>query len=178
MASADSPLFAEALHDSRGLDALSRLQDLDLRTNLPGDILTKVDRMSMAHSLEARVPLLDHPLVEFACRLPADLRLRGGQTKYLLRRVLRGRVPDEVLSRPKRGFGVPIRAWFSNHLPNFFRERLGNSPTLQGIGIRPQAVHSLLDLFQQRGREDHCGRLWALAVLDSTAHRLLKGERG
>jgi asparagine synthase (glutamine-hydrolysing) len=178
VASADSPLFAEALHDSRGLDALSRLQDLDLRTNLPGDILTKVDRMSMAHSLEARVPLLDHPLVEFACRLPADLRLRGGQTKYLLRRILRGRVPDEVLSRPKRGFGVPIRAWFSNHLPNFFRERLGNSPTLQGIGIRPQAVHSLLDLFQQRGREDHCGRLWALAVLDSTAHRLLKGERG
>jgi asparagine synthase (glutamine-hydrolysing) len=121
--------------------------------------------------------LLDHPLVEFACRLPARLRLRGDQTKYLLRRVLRGRVPDEVLSRPKRGFGVPIRAWFGHHLPNFFRERLGNSRTLQEIGIRPQAVHSLLDLFQQRGREDHCGRLWALAVLESTAHRLLKGER-
>jgi len=86
-------------------------------------------------------------------------------------------VPDEVLSRPKRGFGVPIRAWFGHHLPNFFRERLGNSRTLQEIGIRPQAVHSLLDLFQQRGREDHCGRLWALAVLESTAHRLLKGER-
>ena len=177
VASAAPPLFAEALQDSQGLDALSRLQDLDLQTNLPGDILTKVDRMTMAHSLEARVPLLDHPLVEFACRLPARLRLRGDQTKYLLRRVLRGRVPDEVLSRPKRGFGVPIRAWFGHHLPNFFRERLGNSRTLQEIGIRPQAVHSLLDLFQQRGREDHCGRLWALAVLESTAHRLLKGER-
>src|SRR5215472_71093 len=177
VASADGSLFAEALHDSQGLDALSRLQDLDLRSNLPGDILTKVDRMTMAHSLEARVPLLDHPLVEFACRLPAGLRLRGGQTKYLLRRILRDRVPDEVLSRPKRGFGVPIRAWFGHHLPNFFRERLSNSRTLPEIGIRPQAVHALLDLFQQRGREDHCGRLWALAVLESTAHRLLKGER-
>ena len=176
VASEDPLLFTEALHDSQGLDALSRLQDFDLRTNLPGDILTKVDRMTMAHSVEARVPLLDHPLVEFACRLPADLRLRGGRTKYLLRRILRGRVPDEVLSRPKRGFGVPIRAWFGKHLPNFFRERLVNSRTLPGIGIRPQAVHSLLDLFEQRGREDHCGRLWALAVLDSTARRLLRGE--
>src|SRR5262245_29830313 len=177
-ASAHPPLFAEALRDNRGLDALSRLQDLDLRTNLPGDILTKVDRMSMAHSLEARVPLLDHPLVEFACALPSDLRLRGGQTKYLLRHILRGRVPVEVLSRPKRGFGVPIRAWFGRHLPNFFRDRLADSPTLEQIGVRLQAGRVLLDLFEQRGREDHCCRLWALTVLDSATRRLLGGERG
>jgi asparagine synthase (glutamine-hydrolysing) len=177
VASASPPLFEDALRESQGLDALSRLQDLDLRTNLPGDILTKVDRMSMAHSLEARVPLLDHPLVEFACRLPADLRMRGGQTKYLLRRILRGRVPDEVLARPKGGFGVPIRAWFSEHLPSFFRDRLGNGRTLEEIGIRPQAVRSLLDLFEQRGREDHCSRLWALTVLDSATRRLLTGGR-
>src|SRR5215510_10437317 len=97
---ASPALFEDVLRDSQGLDTLSRLQDLDLRTYLPGDILTKVDRMSMTHSLEARVPLLDHPLVEFACRLPVDLRLRGGQTKYLLRHILRARVPVEVLSRP------------------------------------------------------------------------------
>ena len=80
------------------LDPLSRLQDLDLKTYLPGDILTKVDRMSMANSLEARVPLLDHPLVEFACSLPPDLRFRGGTTKYLLKRALAGRVPADVLT--------------------------------------------------------------------------------
>jgi len=124
------------------------------------------------------VPLLDHPLVEFACALPSDLRLRGGQTKYLLRHILRGRVPVEVLSRPKRGFGVPIRAWFGRHLPNFIRDRLGDSPTLEKIGVRLQAVRVLLDLFEQRGREDHCGRLWALTVLDSATRRLLGGERG
>ena len=175
VASASPPLFEDALRDSQGLDTLSRLQDLDLRTNLPGDILTKVDRMSMAHSLEARVPLLDHPLVEFACRLPADLRMRGGQTKYLLRRILRGRVPDEVLARPKGGFGVPIRAWFGEHLPSFFRDRLGNGRRLEEIGIRPHAVRALVDLFEQHGREDHCCRLWALTVLDSATRRLLSG---
>jgi asparagine synthase (glutamine-hydrolysing) len=176
-AAASPPLFEDALRDSHGLDALSRLQDLDLRTYLPGDILTKVDRMSMAHSLEARVPLLDHPLVEFACSLPAGLRMRGGQTKYLLRRILRGRVPDEVLTRPKQGFAVPLRFWFGERLPRFFRDRLGNGSRLEEIGIRPQAVRVLMDLFEQRGREDHCGRLWALTVLDSAARRLLAGGR-
>jgi asparagine synthase (glutamine-hydrolysing) len=174
-AAASPPLFEDALRGSQGLDALSRLQDLDLRTYLPGDILTKVDRMSMAHSLEARVPLLDHPLVEFACGLPAGLRMRGGQTKHLLRRVLRGQVPDEVLTRPKQGFGVPLRSWFGERLPGFFRERLGNGSRLEEIGIRPYAVRALVDLFEQHGREDHCYRLWALTVLDNAACRLLAG---
>jgi asparagine synthase (glutamine-hydrolysing) len=177
VAAASPPLFEAALRDSRGLDALSRLQDLDLRTYLPGDILTKVDRMSMTHSLEARVPLLDHPLVEFACSLPARLRMRGDQTKYLLRRILRARVPDEVLTRPKHGFGVPLRSWFGERLPGFFRERLGNSKRLEEIGIRPQGVRTLVDLFEERGREDHCHRLWALTVLDSAARRLLDWGR-
>lgn len=165
--------FEEALSESRGLDPLSRLQALDLRTYLPGDILTKVDRMTMAHSLEARVPLLDHPLVEFACRLPPGLRMRGGQTKFLFRRVLRGRVPDEVLDRPKRGFAVPLRPWFGERLPGFFRERLGNGRGLEGIGIRPRGVAALVELFERHGREDHCQRLWALSVLESATRRLL-----
>jgi asparagine synthase (glutamine-hydrolysing) len=115
----ESP-FEEAMRAGRGLDPLSRLQALDLMTYLPGDILTKVDRMSMANSLEARVPLLDHELVEFGCRLPVGLRFRGGVTKYLLKRVLKGRVPDEVLTRPKQGFAVPLQAWFSRELPGSF----------------------------------------------------------
>jgi asparagine synthase (glutamine-hydrolysing) len=109
------------------LDALSQLQDLDLKTYLPGDILTKVDRMSMANSLEARVPLLDHPLVEFACSLPPSLRFRDGDTKYLLKRALEGRVPPEILTRPKQGLAVPLESWFSGSVSGFFRDELADT---------------------------------------------------
>ncbi|MGE0453604.1 MAG: asparagine synthase (glutamine-hydrolyzing) [Vicinamibacteria bacterium] len=103
---------------------LSALQELDLRAYLPLDILTKVDRMSMAHSLEARPPLLDHPLVEFAARVPPELQLRGGETKWLFRRALAGLVPAEVLARPKRGFAIPLGRWFRGELRGFVRELL------------------------------------------------------
>jgi len=153
--------------------ALER-QDLDLQTYLPGDILTKLDRMSMAVSLEARVPMLDHPLVEFACGLPASLRMRGVEGKYILKRVLRGRVPDAVLTRPKQGFGVPLEIWFSQLLPTFFRDRLGQETRLGDVGIRGKAVRSLLNLYEVRRRPDHCLQLWALLVLDSALRRLLE----
>jgi asparagine synthase (glutamine-hydrolysing) len=103
---------------------LSTLQDLDLRHYLPLDILTKVDRMSMAHSLESRVPLLDHPLVEFASTIPPDWKLHGKQTKYIFVQALRGLVPDEVLDRPKKGFGVPLGRWFRGALRPMVRELL------------------------------------------------------
>jgi asparagine synthase (glutamine-hydrolysing) len=171
----ESP-FAAALAAGNGLDPLSRLQDLDLNSYLPGDILTKVDRMSMANSLEARVPLLDHPLVEFACRLPARLRLRSGQTKYLLKRALRGRVPDEVLTRPKQGFGVPLEIWFRERLPGFFEDQLGDRRRLADVGVRPESVRRLQEAFARRHRREHCERLWALVVLDRALRRL--GEVG
>jgi len=166
--------FSIALREGQGLDALSRLQDLDLQTYLPGDILTKLDRMSMAVSLEARVPLLDHPLVEFACGLPAGLRMRGAESKYLLKRVLRGRVPDAVLTRPKQGFGVPLAVWFSRILPTFFRDRLGETTRLGEVGVRAGAVGALLDLYEAQRRPDHCGQLWGLLVLDCSLRRLLE----
>jgi len=161
---------------SAGLDALSRLQDLDLRTYLPGDILTKVDRMSMANSLEARVPLLDHPFVEFACGLPARLRLNSGEQKYLLKRVLRGRLPAEVLIRPKQGFAVPLEAWFEERLPGFFQDLLAGASRLADVGVKPSAVQSLMELYTRRRRPDHCRRLWALAVLDRALRRILRTE--
>jgi len=157
---------------SVGLDPLSRLQDLDLRTYLPGDILTKVDRMSMANSLEARVPLLDHPLVEFACGLPVRLQFSSGETKYLLKRALRGRVPPEALIRPKQGFAVPLETWFTERLPGFFQDLLAETSRLTDVGIRPSSVRSLMELYTRRRRSDHCRRLWALAVLDRALRRL------
>jgi len=171
----ESP-FATALALGNGLDPLSRLQDLDLNTYLPGDILTKVDRMSMANSLEARVPLLDHPLVEFACGLPADLRFRAGQTKHLLKRTLRGRVPEEVLTRPKQGFGVPLELWFTERLPGFFQDLLGDGRRLVDVGVRPAAVRKLMEAFARSHRKEYCQRLWALVVLDRALRRM--GEVG
>ena len=155
------------------LDPLSRLQDLDLKTYLPGDILTKVDRMSMANSLEARVPLLDHPLVEFACSLPPDLRFRDGKTKFLLKRALAGRVPADVLTRPKQGFAVPLESWFSGSIPGFFRDELADTSWLDGVGIQRGEVGRLLDRFSETRRRDYCDRLWALVVLNRAVRRLL-----
>jgi asparagine synthase (glutamine-hydrolysing) len=157
----------------RDLDVLSRLQDLDLKTYLPGDILTKVDRMSMANSLEARVPLLDHPLVEFACSLPPDLRLRAGTTKYLLKQTLKGRVPAEVLTRAKQGFAVPLESWFSGSIPGFFRDELADVSHLVGVGICRPEIGRLLDRFEATRRRDYCERLWALVVLNRAVRRLL-----
>ncbi len=167
--------FGEALRSSQDLDPLSRLQSLDLQTYLPGDILTKVDRMTMKNSLEARVPLLDHPLVEYACGIPTRLRLRSGQTKCLLKRVLRSRVPDEVLTRPKQGFGVPLQSWFSTKLPKFFRDQLGDANRLADVGIKRPSVFTLIEQFEAGHRQDHCLQLWALVVLDRSLRRLSEG---
>jgi asparagine synthase (glutamine-hydrolysing) len=154
-------------------DWLSRLQDIDLSTYLPGDILTKVDRMTMANSLEARVPLLDHLLVEFACSLPPSLKLRSGVTKYILKRALRGTVPDEVIDRPKQGFAVPLESWFGERAPGFFRERLlPSTGVLVSVGIKPARVEHLVDLFRRYRRGDHCRQLWSLLVLVRALERL------
>lgn len=105
-------------------DWLSSLQYLDLKHCLPLDILTKVDRMSMAHSIEARVPLLDHKLVEFAATIPAELRLHRGTTKRIFKRAMRGILPDDVIDRRKQGFAVPLGRWFRGQLGGFLREHL------------------------------------------------------
>jgi asparagine synthase (glutamine-hydrolysing) len=103
---------------------LSALQSLDLRTYLPQDILTKVDRMSMAHSLETRVPLLDHRLVEFAATVPPELQLRGTTTKYLLKRAMRSTLPESILHRPKQGFAIPLGRWFGAGFDELLRDVL------------------------------------------------------
>lgn len=103
---------------------LSILQERDLTGYLPLDILTKVDRMSMAHSLEARVPLLDHKLVEFAATIPPELRLNKRSTKYIFKEALRGILPDSIIDRRKQGFAVPLETWFRGQLDSFVRDLL------------------------------------------------------
>ena len=103
---------------------LSDLQRLDVKNYLPLDILTKVDRMSMAHSIETRVPLLDHKLVEFAATIPPEMNLRDGTTKYVLKQAMRGILPDGIIDRPKHGFAVPLGYWFRGKLGAYVRDLL------------------------------------------------------
>jgi asparagine synthase (glutamine-hydrolysing) len=148
---------------------LTALQRLDLRTYLPLDVLTKVDRMSMAHSLEARVPLLDHKVVEYAFSLPADLKLRPGATKYVFKRAMRGLLPDAILDRPKHGFAVPLRGWFRG--TSFLSDLLLSERCRQRGLLDPEAVRRLIQRHEQGRPLDF--QLWTLASLELWARRFL-----
>src|SRR5207248_8858344 len=103
--------FRRACAAGPSADPLDRAMYVDVKTYLVDDIMTKVDRMSMAVSLEAREPLLDHRLLEFAATVPSALKLRGGRSKYLLRRLVERRLPASIVNRPKHGFTAPIAVW-------------------------------------------------------------------
>ena len=146
-------------------DALDRLLYLDSKTYLPGDILTKVDRMSMAASLEARTPLLDHKLIEFVGRIPSSLKMKGLVTKHIFKTAVRDLVPSEILDRPKQGFGVPIEQWINRQLRDRVRGTLTEARTLER-GVTDPAYVALLIDEHERGRRDHSTQLWALFMLE------------
>ena len=144
---------------------LDALLYLDSKTYLPGDILVKVDRMSMAVSLETRAPLLDHKLIEFVCRVPAALKLNGTETKSIFKRAVAGLVPDELLHRPKQGFGVPVNQWINDELRGYIRDTLTDARTRQRGYFDETYVDLLLDE-HARKRRDHSAQLWSLFVLE------------
>jgi asparagine synthase (glutamine-hydrolysing) len=159
---------------------LSVLQDVDFRHYLPLDILTKVDRMSMAHSLEARVPLLDHPLVEFAATIPGDWKLRRGKTKQIFIKALRGWLPDEVLDRSKKGFGVPLNRWFRGPLRPLVRELLLSDTSRRRMIFDDMYVKRLIER-QEQGRplDSHLWtlmsfELWCRTFLDRTGGTVVR----
>jgi len=158
--------FREIAARSRSDSNLDPLLYLDSKTYLPGDILTKVDRMSMAVSLEVRVPLLDHKLIEFVCtRIPASMKLKGLKTKHILKRAMAGEVPPEILHRPKHGFGVPIKEWINRQLRARIRETLTEPRTIQRGNVEQRYVKVLLDE-HERGRRDHASEIWTLFMLE------------
>jgi asparagine synthase (glutamine-hydrolysing) len=163
--------YVSTMRTAPAEDALSRAQYADLKIWLPGDILTKVDRASMAVSLEAREPLLDHRLVEFAARVPARLRLRGGSGKWLLKKALGRYLPEEILHRRKMGFVTPVSAWLRGPLAAE-AAAIASSPALADLGWFDSAAIAKIAADHRAGRAEHGRTLWQLLMLDRSLQRV------
>jgi asparagine synthase (glutamine-hydrolysing) len=159
-------VFSEVRHHARAAatrDWLGQALYLDAKLYLQDEVLVKVDRASMACSLEVRCPFLDTGVVEFASRLPRTRKLHGLTTKYLLKRSLRGILPDDLLRRPKKGFGVPLGFWIRGDLHDLFEETLESSRMARQGLFRPETISRLL-AEHVAGRRDHRKTLWNLFV--------------
>ncbi len=163
-------VFNEYGASSGSDDPLSILQYIDLKTYLVGDILTKVDRASMAHSLEVRVPLLDHKLVEWIATLPSDFKLQGGEGKYIFKKSLEGRLPEDILYRPKMGFGVPLGNWFRGELKQNIRDAVLSERMLECGYFNADYLHDLVN-HHQSGMRDYSSALWTLMMFDQFLSR-------
>jgi asparagine synthase (glutamine-hydrolysing) len=158
--------FRDYLERAPTREPLSRLLYLDSKTYLPADILTKVDRMSMLTSLEARAPMVDHIFLEWATGLTSEWKMRGGEQKYILRKLAeRVGVPREALHRPKQGFALPLVHWTRHELKDLILRALLEPRTLQRGYVNPPAVRHLLEE-HFRGRRNHAGRIWRLLMLE------------
>jgi asparagine synthase (glutamine-hydrolysing) len=155
------PWFARA----NGAGVVDAALLADTMTYLPNDLLVKVDIASMAVSLEARSPFLDHHVIEFAASLPENLKLRGLTTKYILKKTLRKLLPSENLTRGKMGFGVPIGHWFRGQMQGFLRENLLSERASKRGLFRPEAVRRMVEL-HTRGERDYTHQLWTLLMLE------------
>jgi asparagine synthase (glutamine-hydrolysing) len=162
------PWFARA--NGSGIVDASLLTDM--MTYLPNDLLVKVDIATMAVSLEARSPFLDHKVIEFAASLPEKFKLRGLTTKYLLKRILKKILPAENLDRRKMGFGVPVGHWLRGKLQPFLRETLLSEKALKRGLFKPEAVKQLVEL-HTRGERDYSHQLWTLLMLELWFERFI-----
>ena len=164
--------FADSVSTGNDVD---KLLYLDSKTYLPGDILTKVDRMTMANSLEARVPLLDHELIEFVLSIPSHLKLKGLETKHILKKAMAGIVPDEILFREKQGFGVPIGKWINLQLRDRIVGDLGDRRTLERGLFNVGYIQTILNEHSS-GRRDHSHELWVLWMFELWQRKYIDGQ--
>ena len=146
-------------------DPLNQVLLMDMRLYLENDILVKLDRASMMASLEGRVPLLNNDFVEYATHLPLNMKLRGLRSKFLLKRALRGILPDQILSRPKKGFGIPVAHWFRGPLKEQMLSVLSPERVVRKGFFDPRAVQQLID-DHISGRRDNRKQLWTLFAFD------------
>ena len=147
-------------------DKLAQIQYIDLKTYLVGDINTKVDRASMAHSLEVREPLMDHPLVEWLATLPSSLKIRGGEQKFLLKKSMEPYLPNEVMYRPKMGFSVPLASWFRGPLAARVRSSLLGTRLNDTGWFDRDALRRIVEQHQS-GARDHSTPIWTVLMFDA-----------
>jgi len=155
------------------LDSLARMSYIDLRTWMPNDLLLKADRLSMAHSLELRVPFLDHKLVEFAARLPVSLKIHRAVNKYILKRLMKPFLPLKIVHRPKRGFPIPTKHWFRNGLAGFARERLLSPDSPCNAFFSQKEIAAVLHAHRYRDCSD---QIYALLVFDEWYRLFVKSK--
>jgi asparagine synthase (glutamine-hydrolysing) len=168
--------LAEAFASAPGGAPLDRMSRVDLLTQLPEDLLFLTDRMTMASSLECRVPFLDEAIVDLALRMPADLKIRGRELKYILKRALSGFLPDDLLNRRKRGFGAPMGAWLKAELAPLMRQLLSRESVEKRGLLRWEPIESTIAL-HEANREDHTDHLLALMTLELWARLYLDGRQ-
>jgi asparagine synthase (glutamine-hydrolysing) len=137
----------------------------DAETYLPEDVLTKVDRMSMAHSIESRVPLLDNNVIDYASALPAWMKIKEGRRKHILKELAATLLPPEILARPKQGFGVPLGVWFRGNLRELFSDTLLSRRALERGYFNARFVRHIVHE-HLTGKRDHTLRLWQLVVFE------------
>jgi asparagine synthase (glutamine-hydrolysing) len=157
-------------------DPLSRVQYLDIKTYLPGDILTKVDRASMAHSLEVRVPILDHELIEWVAGLAPEMKLQGREGKYLFKRAMEPYLSTDVLYRPKMGFAVPLASWFRGPLRDRVRQAV-MSPVLLDTGIFDDRFLLRMVEEHQSGLRDFSAPLWSVLMFEAFCRKRENADR-
>ncbi len=155
-------------------DPLGLIQYIDLHTYLVGDINTKVDRASMAHSLEVREPLMDHPMVEWLATLPSSLKMRGGEGKFLLKKAMEPYLPNDIMYRPKMGFAVPLARWFRGPLRQRVRDSLLKGQIAESGWFNQKAIEQMVDQHES-GRSDHSTPLWTLLMYDAFLRNVMNG---
>ncbi len=167
-------VFREHQANFDGHDPLSLIQYLDIKTYLVGDILTKVDRASMAHSLEVRVPFLDHKFVEWSATVPTTLKIKNGCGKYLLKKAMEAHLPHDVLYRKKMGFRVPLADWFRGPLKQKLRDALLSNQMKETGLFNMQTIEKWLD-DHQSGRKEYSAPLWTLLMFASFYKQVQQG---
>ena len=168
-------LIARYYEKTEGRDAISRMMGLDVKSWLVDDLLVKADKMTMACSLELRVPFLDHRLVELGARIPAALKVRGFTTKYILKKAMEPYLPREILYRPKMGFPTPLAHMFKGEMKGYVADVLGSERSLDRGYFRPEEVRRLV-AEHLSGARDHHRVLWQLLVLEEWHRRFVDGE--
>lgn len=169
-------LYQDHFATCRASGTLDRLLHIDLNVGLPDDMLVKVDRMSMAHSLEVRVPLLDHKVVEFMTAIPHGLKLRDWQKKYLLKKAMVGKLPERILRGKKQGFNVPVPSWLLQELRDLVHDTLAPD-RVQKTGLwNPQYVSRLIYEHEQR-KHDWSRNIWCLLIFQLWYDKYMNGSR-